>query len=120
MLHPIIIGEPPLEMECCQLAKLWGPGVEAPRTESQAVLWQLHACFPTWAVGRIPRATSGLSMSAAMTGGRGPSRLAAPSHSLYRQGQGPSHPILSSAHPATLIHHSSGPRSRWAGGSPRP
>lgn len=30
MLHPIIIGEPPLEMECCQLAKLWGPGVEAP------------------------------------------------------------------------------------------
>ena len=31
MLHPIITREPPLEMgECCQLAKQWGPGVEAP------------------------------------------------------------------------------------------
>lgn len=102
----------------CQAVEAWSG---SPSTESQAALWQLCACFPTWAVGRIPRATSGLSMSAAMTGGRGLSRLAAPSHSLHRQEQGPSHPILSSAHPATSIHQSSGPRSRWEPeGAPRP
>ena len=43
MLHPIIIGKPPLEMECHQLAKLWGPGVEAPVLSPR--LWS-GSCVP--------------------------------------------------------------------------
>lgn len=91
MLHPIITGEPPLEMEkCCQLAKLWGPGVEAPVLSPRLCSGSCVPASPRGPWG----ATSGFSRSAAMTGQRTlPVGCPLPFSPQAGAGPEPSHPI---------------------------